>query len=164
MKRGFIMTTCQLHGVAHRRVIGTLSVALGAEVIGIFALAAGIAPCASAYPTSQYVRTESGKVRCDVQPDSVGCQYLPGFPQAPVDNWGGHPDIAKLTSGGAFSWMEGNLATGGSADPQNDVILNYGQSYATQGWTILPSSDGTRFTNDGTGHGMFVSVDNVSSF
>jgi hypothetical protein len=32
------------------------------------------------------------------------------------------------------------------------------------GWTILPSSDGTRFTNDGTGHGMFVSIENVSPF
>jgi hypothetical protein len=32
------------------------------------------------------------------------------------------------------------------------------------GWTILPSSDGTRFTNDGTGHGMFVSIENVYSF
>jgi hypothetical protein len=123
-----------------------------------------IVPCASAYPTSQYVRTESGKVRCDIQPDSVGCQYLPGFPQAPVDNWGGHPDIAKQTSGGAFSWMEGNLATQGSASLDNDVILNYGQSYDIQGWTILPSSDGTRFTNDGSGHGIFVSIDNVYSF
>ncbi len=25
-----------------------------------------------------------------------------------------------------------------------------------QGWAIVPSEDGTRFTNDGTGHGMFV--------
>jgi hypothetical protein len=127
----------------------------------------------------QYVRTESGKVRCDVQSDRVGCQYLPGFPQAPVDPpmncppppgtylrcvSGVHWDIANVTSGGAFSWMEGNLATGGSADPQNDVILNYGQSYDVQGWTILPGSDGTRLTNDGTGHGMFVSLENVAPF
>jgi hypothetical protein len=139
----------------------------GGILIGLFmiALMSAKAPWAIADPAAQqYVRTESGKVRCDVQPGTVGCQYLPGFPQAPVDNWGGHPDIAKLTSGGAFSWMEGNLATGGSASLENDVILNYGQSYDIQGWTILPNSDGTRFTNDGTGHGMFVSVDNVSSF
>src|SRR5258708_934348 len=133
MKTGFIMPTCHLHGVAQPRVIGTLSVALGAELIGIFALVVGVVPCASAYPISQYVRTESGKVRCDVQPGAVGCQYLTGFPQAPVDNWGGHPDIAKLTSGGAFSWMEGNLATQGSASLENDVILNYGQSHDIQG-------------------------------
>jgi hypothetical protein len=30
--------------------------------------------------------------------------------------------------------------------------------------TIVTGSDGTRFTNDGTGHGMFVSIENVSSF
>jgi hypothetical protein len=60
--------------------------------------------------------------------------------------------------------MNGNLATGGSASPQNDVILNHGQTYDVQGWTILANNDGTRFTNDGTGHGMFVSVKNVSSF
>jgi hypothetical protein len=32
------------------------------------------------------------------------------------------------------------------------------------GWTVVPSSDGTRFTNDGSGHGMFVSIDNVAAF
>jgi hypothetical protein len=35
---------------------------------------------------------------------------------------------------------------------------------AVASWTTLPSSDGTRFTNDGTGHGMFVSVENVAPF
>ena len=69
-----------------------------------------------------------------------------------------------MTSGGAFRWQEGNLATGGSASPGNDVVLNYGQSYNLQGWTINPSEDGTRFTNNATGRGMFVSVDNVYSF
>ncbi len=153
------MTTHHLHQVAQRRVIGTLVMALG-----IFAIVAGIVPCATADPGEAYVRTESGKVRCDVQPGGVGCQYLPGFAQATVDNFGYHYDIASVTSGGAFSWVEGNLATGGTASPQNDIILNYGQIYDVQGWTILPSSDGTRFTNDGTGHGMFVSIENVYSF
>jgi hypothetical protein len=139
----------------------TRTLFLGAAIT---AAAISTAVPASAYPTSQYVRTESGNTRCDVQSDRVGCQYLPGFPQGTVDNFGYHADIANVTSGGAFSWMNGNLATGGSASPQNDVILNYGQSYDVQGWTILPSSDGTRFTNDGTGHGMFVSIDNVSPF
>jgi hypothetical protein len=125
----------------------------------------------------QYVRTESGKVRCDVQPDRVGCQYLPGFPQAPVDpppncppppgtylRCGGpgiHWDIANVTSGGGFSWMNGNIP---GAHPENYTVLNYGQNYDILGWTVLPSSDGTRFTNDATGHGMFVSVENVAPF
>ncbi|OBG38133.1 hypothetical protein A5673_15640 [Mycobacterium sp. E3198] len=60
--------------------------------------------------------------------------------------------------------MNGNIAAGGSASPQNDIVLNYGQAYNVLGWTILPNSDGTRFTNDGTGHGMFVSIDNVAPF
>ena len=46
----------------------------------------------------------------------------------------------------------------------NDVVLNYGQTFHLNGWTIIPSEDGTRFTNDGTGHGMVVSINNVSSF
>ena len=29
---------------------------------------------------------------------------------------------------------------------------------------ILPSIDGTPFTNDGTGHGIFVSIENVYAF
>jgi hypothetical protein len=57
---------------------------------------------------------------------------------------------------------DGNIGEGGT--PQNDLVLNYGQTYHYVGWKILPSSDGTRFTNDGTGHGMFVSIENVSSF
>jgi hypothetical protein len=32
---------------------------------------------------------------------------------------------------------------------------------SAQGWVARPDSDGTRFTKDGTGHGMFVSIENV---
>jgi hypothetical protein len=42
--------------------------------------------------------------------------------------------------------------------------LDYGQAYHINGWTILPSVDGARFTNDTTGHGMFVSIQDVYSF
>ena len=62
----------------------------------------------------------------------------------------------------AFNWKDGNIGGGGM--PQNDMVLNYGQTYQIQGWTVLPSSDGTRFTNDATGHGMFVSIENVAPF
>jgi len=40
------------------------------------------------------------------------------------------------------------------------VVLAYGKTY--NGWTILPTSDGTRFANDRTGHGMFVSIEALS--
>jgi hypothetical protein len=147
-----------------------LSLATEAILIGLFALISGGIPLAQA--DSELVRTESGKVRCDVQSDKVGCQYLPGFPQAPIALQepqcrntpcpvGVHWDIANVTTAGTFTWMNGNIP---GAHPENDVILNYGQTYDINGWTILPSSDGTRFTNDRTGHGMFVSIENVSSF
>ncbi|ASL16266.1 hypothetical protein [Mycobacterium intracellulare] len=93
---------------------------------------------------------------------AVACEHGPGFPQAPVGQYGSHFDLAVIHASGAFSWDDGNIGGGGA--PQNDLVLTYGQTYDVQGWTILPSSDGTRFTNDATGHGMFVSVENVSSF
>ena len=42
--------------------------------------------------------------------------------------------------------------------------MQYCQTYQLNGWTIFASSDGTRLTNDRTGHGMFVSIQNVYSF
>jgi hypothetical protein len=122
------------------------------------------------------VTTESGKTRCEVGSDVVVCQYSAGFPQAPVDppincppppgvfvrcTSGIHWHLAAVTSAGAFRWNEGNIPGTHFA---NDVVLNYNQTYAAQGWTIVPTEDGTRFTNDSTGHGMFVNIDNVSSF
>ncbi|WP_445161434.1 hypothetical protein ACTXG5_25515 [Mycobacterium sp. Dal123C01] len=124
------------------------------------------------------VRTQSGNTRCEVGPNTVVCQYLPGFTQAPVEppincppppgtylrcTSGHHWDLATVTSGGAFRWDDGNIP-GTPQATANDVVLNYGQTFHIQGWTIVPGEDGTRFTNDGTGHGMFVSIDNVSSF
>jgi hypothetical protein len=55
----------------------------------------------------------------------------------------------------------GTKATSGAYIDQ-DVVLAYGKTY--NGWTILPTSDGTRFANDRTGHGMFVSIENVYAF
>jgi hypothetical protein len=141
-----------------------------------FAALLGTAPNALA-DTS--VRTQSGNTRCEVGSGAVVCQYLPGFSQAPVEpspscppppgtylRCGGpgiHWDLAEVTSGGAFRWGNGNIP-GTSQAMANDVVMNYGQTYNLQGWTINPGEDGTRFSNDGTGHGMFVSIDNVSSF
>jgi len=107
-----------------------------------------------------YVRTESGKVRCVVSAQWVTCESS-GFPQAPIDSSGLHFNDAKITASGGFEWLNANI---GGAALQNDLILNYGQTQHIQGWTILPSSDGTRFTNDATGHGMFVSIQDVHSF
>jgi hypothetical protein len=109
----------------------------------------GPAPSAFADPS---VRTQSGNTRCPARPGSVVCEYLPGFPQAPVDpqSPGQHWDLASVTSAGEFKWAEGNIP-GTPEVMANDVVLNYGQTSHLNGWTVVPNDDGTRFTNDGTG-------------
>jgi hypothetical protein len=42
--------------------------------------------------------------------------------------------------------------------------MQYGKTYQANGWTIDASSGGTRLTNHASGHGMFVSNENVYSF
>ncbi len=44
------------------------------------------------------------------------------------------------------------------------MVLDYGRIFPIKGWTVLPSFDGTRFTNDATGRGMSVSIDGVNPF
>jgi hypothetical protein len=44
------------------------------------------------------------------------------------------------------------------------TTLAYGTEYRSLGWTIAPTSDGTAFTHDATGHGMTVSVNSVEPF
>jgi hypothetical protein len=41
-------------------------------------------------------------------------------------------------------------------------LLQLRQTCRLSGQMVLASGYGTRFTNDGTGHGMFVSIENVS--
>ncbi len=123
-----------------------------------------------AHAAGQYTRTQSGAVRCLVMSNdqghgggpAVACEHGPGFPQAPMSQYGNHFDIAVIQASGNFRWEDGNIGGGGA--PQNDLVLSYGQTFDIQGWTVVPSSDGTRFTNEASGHGMFVSIDNVSSF
>jgi hypothetical protein len=137
----------------------------------IVALALVTAPRAAA-DVAPSVRTQSGKVRCYVATDFRGqpgpdviCQTQTGngFPQAPTDSGGLHWNQAIVDAGGAFQWYNANIPASEQALAR-DTILEYGQTYHLQGWTIEAASDGTRFTNDGTTHGMFVSVENVYSF
>lgn len=138
-------------------------------VVGGLASIAALAvdPTASA---AQYVRTESGIVRCDVGPDQVVCEagqtatqphtgFLQAPPSAPF-----HMDLATVTAPGNFYFSDGNIGGAGADWSQTDLTLGYGQTYHLAGWTVLPTSDGTRFSNDATGHGMFVSIQNVSPF
>jgi hypothetical protein len=134
-----------------------------------------VAPTAGADPgTSEYVRTQSGKVRCLVMTNNVGHGGGPaviceasgpentGFLQAPTTDYGSHWHNAVVDSAGNFNWADANI--GGGGQPEDDVVLTYGRTLRVAGWIITPSSDGTTFTDDATGHGMFVSIEDVRAF
>jgi hypothetical protein len=101
-----------------------------------------------------FIETKSGVTRCQINKDTVGCEAP--FTNSPLQD-GEHANGVSITSTGSVQWVLGNLG----AIPT--VTIDY-KTYAAQGWTINASSDGTRFTNDHTGHGMFVSVDKVNTF
>jgi hypothetical protein len=101
-----------------------------------------------------FIETKSGVTRCQINKDSVGCEAA--FTNSPLQD-GEHANGVSINSHGSVQWVLGNLG----AIPT--VTIDY-KTYAAQGWTINATADGTRFTNDHTGHGMFVSIDKVNTF
>lgn len=110
-----------------------------------------LAPTAGGYV---YIETRSGLTRCQISADSVGCESQ--FTNSPTVD--GEPaNGVEVTADGDMRWVLGNLG----AIPT--VPLDYA-TYHAVGWTIEAGGDGTRFTNDRTGHGMFVSTERVEVF
>jgi hypothetical protein len=101
-----------------------------------------------------FIETKSGITRCQINKDSVGCEAP--FTDSPMQD-GEHANGVHITSAGSVQWILGNLG----AIPA--VTIEY-KTYDAAGWTIDASEAGTRFTNGHTGHGMFVSVEKVSTF
>lgn len=101
-----------------------------------------------------YIETETGKTRCQISTDSVGCEAQ--FSNPPKTE-NGPANGVIVTPDGELQWIAGNLGD------IPVVTLDYA-TYQAQGWTIEATEAGTTFTNGGTGHGMFVSVERVDSF
>jgi len=101
-----------------------------------------------------FIQTKSGKTRCQLDEQEVGCEAA--FTNAP-DVDGTPANGVRVSSSGEISWVLGNLG----AIPA--VTLDY-RTYSAVGWTIDASAEGTRFTNDNTGHGMAISVEGVEGF
>jgi hypothetical protein len=101
-----------------------------------------------------FIETKSGLTRCQINKETVGCEAP--FTNSPLQD-GEHANGVSISAGGNVQWVLGNLG----AIPT--VTIDY-KTYAAQGWTINATAEGTRFTNDHTGHGMFVSVDKVTTF
>jgi hypothetical protein len=101
-----------------------------------------------------FIETKSGKTRCQINTEEVGCESA--FTNAPeVD--GVQANGIRLSAGGQVEWIVGNLG-----DIPVETI-DY-RTYSAQGWTIVAAEDGTRFTNDDTRHGMFLSTSGVDVF
>lgn len=101
-----------------------------------------------------FIATKSGKTRCQISADDVGCEAQ--FTNSPVVD-GTQANGVQLTAGGHLQWVVGNLGD------IPVVTIDY-RTYAAEGWTIVATEQGTRFTNDHTQHGMFVSIEKVESY
>lgn len=114
-------------------------------------------PTAEALPPQNgyvFVTTKSGQTRCQVSTTEVGCEAP--FTDAPTVD-GAPANGVRMTAGGQLTWILGNLGD------IPVVTMDY-RTYAAVGWTIVATEDGTRFTNDGTRHGMFVAIQGVEAF
>ena len=101
-----------------------------------------------------YIETKSGQTRCQITRGSVGCES--DFTNPPVVD--GEPaNGVEVTADGSVRWIIGNLGD------IPTTTIDYA-TYHAVGWTIDAGENGTRFTNDGTGHGMFVSTEEVDVF
>ncbi len=111
-------------------------------------------------PANQYgyvvVQNAGGDTQCIVETTFIGCQTNGTKWQQHVDGSGPYHGV-RVNTDGTGSWVDGNL---GAAAPTR--LAN--QTYRAQGWTIVSSPSGMRFTNDQTGHGALVSIEGVRPF
>lgn len=101
-----------------------------------------------------FIETKSGKTRCQLSKRDVGCES--DFTDSPVID-GEHANGIRLTPDGQIKWIVGNLGD------IPVVTLDY-RTYSAVGWTIDASENGTRISNEGTGHGMTIAVEGVKTF
>ncbi|BBX47705.1 hypothetical protein GCM10009641_19030 [Mycobacterium cookii] len=101
-----------------------------------------------------FIETKSGQTRCQIDSESVGCEAE--FTNSPMQE-GEHTNGVNITATGDVKWVLGNLGD------IPTVPIDY-QTYDADGWTIAATESGTRFTNQHTGHGMFVSIEKVDTF
>ncbi len=101
-----------------------------------------------------FIESKSGQTRCQLDEKSVGCEAP--FTNTPMKD-GVRANGVNLSADGTVEWIVGNLGD------IPVVTIDY-RIYSAVGWTIDATSDGTRFTNQRTRHGMFVSIDKVETY
>ena len=114
-------------------------------------------PVAEALPPQNgyvFITTKSGQTRCQIDATEVACEAP--FTSSPTVD-GAPANGVRVTADGQLKWVLGNLGD------IPVVPIDY-RTYTAQGWTIVATEDGTRFTNDATTHGMFVAIGGVEAF
>lgn len=114
-------------------------------------------PVAEALPPQNgyvFITTKSGQTRCQINTTEVACEAP--FTSSPTVD-GAPANGVRVTADGQLKWVLGNLGD------IPVVPIDY-RTYTAQGWTIVATEDGTKFTNDGTSHGMFVAIGGVDAF
>jgi Ca-activated chloride channel family protein len=137
------------------------------------AVAMPLAPTASA-DDGTMVLTEGGKVRCLVSADNVPqgggpmvvCEQADGQPFG-LSPWAATKfsqrlNLAVKRGTGEFYWAKVPIL--GTGPGTGNVTLSEGQTYHINGWTIEPEQSRTKFTNDGTGKGMYLGVVTLRQF
>lgn len=137
---------------------------IGAAVTGAILsgslVAPGIAAADEILPVGpngvSYIRTESGRTLCGIQGDTVNCTVQ--FVDPPVTAAGDVANSVTLNQNGTFTYLAADL---GVIDPVHTI--RYDQTYIANGWAVEAFNDGTRFTNNRTNEGFWVSVTEVNS-
>ena len=115
-------------------------------------------PAAEVLPPDEsgyvFIETKSGQTRCQLDEQSVGCEAP--FTNTPIQD-GVRANGVNLSADGNVQWIVGNIGDIPA------VTIDY-RTYSAVGWTVDATSDGTRFTNQRTKHGMFVSIEKVETF
>lgn len=104
------------------------------------------------------------RMRVRTMSEATGCMVTSGSAGDMVDcqghfDQGKGSNLAYTYGDGHFKWGAGNMPYNEPATP-----MPYGQPITCGNWSIYPDWSGTKFTNTRTGHGMFVSTDNVYAF
>jgi Protein of unknown function (DUF2510) len=117
------------------------------------------APASSPPPTSRYFMTPSAKA-CQVTARQVTCQTcIPGDVITSVYTCPDRAPVVAVNEAGIVDQDAPDMAS-----PSGAQQLADGQTYHTDGWTIVTSGGWTRFINDTTGHGMAIAGQNFESF
>ena len=135
-------------------VVVLIAAVIGAAVAYWKFIVASERPAAPHANKQVAIRTKSGKTTCLISADTVSCEA--NFAHSPIKQ-GGLSDVTS-TGTGDLRWGAAAIGT-----PPGVINLDY-QTYHWLGWTVSTASGGTRFTNDRTGHGMFVTVEKVEEF